>query len=310
MHIYCSIINFVNIFLLILIFILSEDKPLTLFVDSGSTKSEWIVMDTKGAIVFEIKTEGINPAIHSLDYITLTIQDTIKKFPFTNSPLYVNFYGAGCNTDYAIDLISSAFSFLPEGSSIKVESDMAAAAFALYGDGEGIACILGTGSNSCHWKAGKVIDQVPSLGFILGDEGSGSALGKRLLNGIFKRQLSDEITDLFFKAYPLSVADIIQKVYKNESPNRFLAQFTHFLKDNIDKIEIRNLVKGEFMNFIHKNILPYSPSSGLSIGFVGSVAFHFEDILKETLTGFPFQISKILKSPLEGIKFNFSHVKN
>ncbi|MCL1937544.1 MAG: ATPase [Candidatus Azobacteroides sp.] len=268
-----------------------------LLADSGSTKTRWSLIERETAVQ-TCMTKGINPFFQSKGDIVSLLE---KEFTLSkNSVSIIYFYGSGC-TPGKSPLVSEALDdyFRPE--KIEVNSDLLAAARSLCQKEEGIACILGTGSNSCYYDGEKIVQQIPSLGYILGDEGSGAVLGKKLLGDILKKQLSPVIVEDFHTAYPfLSTAEIIERVYRQSFPNRFLAQFAPFLLDHISKPEIKQLVEDSFTEFIRRNILLYD-SSMLPVHFTGSIAYHFRQNLESVCSLFHLPLGKITKDPLPGL---------
>jgi N-acetylglucosamine kinase-like BadF-type ATPase len=184
---------------------------------------------------------------------------------------------------------------------IEVASDMLGAARAICGHKPGIACILGTGSNSCSYDGERIVDNVSPLGFILGDEGSGAVLGKMLVADVLKRQLPETIIRRFHNKYQLTAAEIIDRVYRQKLPNRFLASFVPFLSENIEEPSVRALVKSSFRLFIRRNVLQYKDADLLPIGFVGSVAFYFRTPLQEVMKEEGLHLGNIIQAPSEGL---------
>ena len=186
-------------------------------------------------------------------------------------------------------------------ASVKVESDLLGAAHAVCGHEAGIACILGTGANSCQYDGDQIVANIPPLGYILGDEGSGAVLGKLLLNGIFKGDLPTEIRDLYLEWSGLSYPEIIDKVYRQPLANRFLAGISRFIKDNLQHTELEALVEYNFDNFFKKNILKYKSSPIRTISAVGGIAAAFEPQLRASANRFDYQVGKVIASPIEGL---------
>jgi N-acetylglucosamine kinase-like BadF-type ATPase len=190
---------------------------------------------------------------------------------------------------------------IPTAKDIEVHSDLLAAARALCGNKPGIACILGTGSNSCYYDGKEICDNVSPLGYILGDEGSGAVIGKIFLGDVLKNQLSKEISDKFLTQYKLDRLTVIRRVYKEPQGNRFLASVTPFLSENIDNPEIHALVKNAFLAFFKRNIAQYKGYQTLAVNFVGSIAYYFQDVLREAAAEVGCHIGTIIKSPMEGL---------
>ena len=178
---------------------------------------------------------------------------------------------------------------------------MLGAAHAVCGHEEGIACILGTGANSCLYDGEQIVANIPPLGYILGDEGSGAVLGKMLLNGIFKGDLPAEIRDLYLEWSGLTYPEIIDKVYRQPLANRFLASSSKFIKDNLQYAELEGLVRYNFDTFFKKNILKYTMSSIRVISAVGGIASAFEEQLRASADSFGYQVGKVLSSPIDGL---------
>lgn len=271
-----------------------------LIVDSGSTKTNWVGVEQNN-IVFEKNTKGINPIIQQYDEIEKEIQQlatdiVVEGFYVT----HIYYYGAGCNTQYAPVVKSLLEQFFGSEILIEVNSDLLAAARAICQYNDGIACILGTGSNSCLYINNKVVQNTPALGYILGDEGSGASIGRTFLNGILKGWISTNIKQQFFEKYDLSVEQIINKVYKEPFANRFLASLSPFIYMYKDQREINQMIKTQFREFIKLNVLPYKHNN-LNIGFVGSVAYYYKSELQEVTQEFGLKISKIIKTPIKAL---------
>lgn len=278
-----------------------------LIADAGSSKTSWSFINEKTKEVIRFQTIGINPAHDSRETVISVFQEIKNKI----SPCHVNeihYYGAGCATPLLNNMVKSSLSYVFNTENITVESDLKGAYIALFGNQDGITCILGTGSASALFSKGEIIDRTPSLGFILGDEGSGVALGKNLLNAVFKKQFSDNVIKKFQERYKLSLSELIEKVYKDPKPAPFIASFSPFLLECIQEKEVQLIVEKEFENFFKKNVQNYQDSRQYNIGFVGSVAFNYKDILLKTAEKFGWQIDKILKDPLPSIeKYYLDH---
>lgn len=275
-----------------------------LIVDAGSTKTHWSLLTGESGEIIRIKTEGINPVIQSKSQIGNIIREASERLQTPNI-VQIHFFGAGCVSESVIgELREIITSYWPDART-NIDSDMVGACKALFGDGSGLACILGTGSNSCYFSRGEILDKIPSLGYILGDEGSGAALGKRLLNAIYKKQLSPEITEKFKETYKSSLEDVIVNVYRKPNPSKFLASFSPFISENRAFPEIEKLIYEELENFIIKNILPYKLKPVTKIGFVGSIAKIYKDILVSLLKKYQFENLVILEVPMPALEVYF-----
>jgi N-acetylglucosamine kinase-like BadF-type ATPase len=267
-----------------------------LISDSGSTKTDWCLCDSSDKQHFV--TSGINPFFVEKEEMIAILQ---KELPLPVADVSeIAFYGAGCTPEKQ-PLVKEALSQYFETDKVEVHSDLLGAARALCQDEEGIACILGTGSNSCYYNGENIVENISPLGFILGDEGSGAVLGKKLLADVFKNQLSRPLNIEFQYTYRISVAEVINKVYHQPFPNRFLAGFTPFIADNIHFAEMQSLVEDSFSEFITRNLLQYSKTRELPIHFTGSIAWHFRDNLENVLRKHQLQIGEIVKSPVDGL---------
>ena len=260
--------------------------------DSGSTKCEWIFGD--GDRILRLRTAGINAVQQSPD----AIRAVLAELPPLDGVEELRFYGAGCGDSFpeasAVLRRELAARFGP-GTAIGLGSDLLGAARALFGRGEGIACILGTGSNSCHCRGGEIVANVPPLGYVLGDEGSGAVLGRNLVNGIFKGMIP--LREEFLHTFALTYAGLIRRVYREPAANRFLASFAPFIRAHLDCAPVRKMVVRSFGEFAARNLAGYP--AGLPVAFVGGVAAHFEEPLREAMAAAGREVVRIVCSPAE-----------
>lgn len=270
-----------------------------LIADSGSTKTDWVLCHDNN-IVTHIKTQGFNPTQQDTDeiYEILSVELAGKIDP--EAPETIYFYGAGCAYEGANKRMQSALKKIFTTKNIEINSDLLAAARALCGHEEGIACILGTGSNSCLFDGEKITDNTPSLGYILGDEGSGAHLGRQLVSDCIKKQLSPEISEKFLKRYNLTIASILERVYHEPLPNRFLASFAPFLHENRTNAEIHTLLLHCFTQFFQRNTMVYR-RSWLPIHIIGGIGMNFAQEIKETAESLGLSIGNIVESPINGL---------
>lgn len=273
-----------------------------LIADSGSTKTDWCLMrDSDTTLV--IQTQGINPYHQAQEAIGLVLAEELLpqlKGYVKEQPLKVIFYGAGCANDNACQRVEDAIHKVLGYTDITIHSDLLGAARALCGHEEGIACVLGTGSNSCLYDGEKIVANVPALGYILGDEGSSAVLGRRLVGDCLKNQLPEAIRDEFLTEYGLTQEIILEKVYREPLANRFLASLTPFLSKYREVPEVRRLLVESFVDFFVRNVKQYR-RPWLPIHFVGSVANAFSSELKEAAESLGMELGTILKSPIEGL---------
>lgn len=275
-----------------------------LIADSGSTKTDWRVIDHAGEGL-KLSTPGINPFYQTTEEIVSILKES--GFEVQSQVSNVFFYGAGCAFEEKNKVVAEAIaSFLPE-SEIEIQSDLVGAARALCNREAGIACILGTGSNSCFYDGNKIVENVSPLGFILGDEGSGAVMGKKLIADYLKEQMPLSLRKKFLDTYGVSNRDVLEAVYRKPFPNRYLAKFAPFLTSNIQNSYIHSLVADSFTDFIRRNIYRYASCYDLPVHFIGSVAFYLKDILEETAKKAKIRIGNIYKSPMDGlIKYHLS----
>ena len=266
-----------------------------LIADSGSTKTTWRLVDQN----ISATTGGINPFQLSLEAIVqlLETEFTLPRSGITK----ICFYGAGCAFPDKNKIVEDALTSYFGKCEIQVNSDLLAAARSLCGRRQGIACIMGTGSNSCYYNGQEIVQNVSPLGYVLGDEGSGNALGRKLLSDILKKQLPEAICKIFSDTYPVTTGEILDHVYRKSFPNRYLAQYAQFVSANMNYPEMQTLAKNCFREFFSRNVMQYEKSRQLPVHFTGSVAFHFAEIITEVAAEFGLTAGNIVKEPMEGL---------
>lgn len=273
-----------------------------LIADCGSTKIDWCLVDNN-EIVKEMFTTGMNAMLLTEEEMRGRIADELMpQLPVdAGSVDAVYFYGAGCISPEVCASVASAIRANIAAPVIEVATDLLAAARALCGREPGIACIVGTGSNSCYYDGREIVDNVSPLGYILGDEGSGAVLGKLLVGDVLKKQLPQALCDKFLATYNLDRLTIIKRVYREPQANRFLASLTPFLLENIGEPSIHRLVLNSFKSFFVRNITNYKGYRELSVNFVGSIAYYYADVLKEAAASVGCKTGTIIKSPMSGL---------
>ncbi len=271
-----------------------------LIADSGSTKTEWCLCD--GAQVAKrLCTGGINPVYQTGNDITAQLrEELLPGMEGLPVPEQIHFYGAGCITQKIPAVEQALRAVFPKTEVIEVSSDMLGAARSLCGHEPGIACILGTGSNSCEYDGENITANIPPLGFILGDEGSGACLGKHLVADLLKNRLPAELKAVFLEKYALDQGSIIDRVYRQPMPNRFLASLTPFIAEHLHYPQMRQLVVSAFTAFLQRNVMQYD-WKGKAVHFTGSIAYHFSVPLAEAAARCGIQPGKIEKTPMEGL---------
>ena len=278
-----------------------------LIADSGSTKVHWCLMAANGHTA-EFITDGINPLFQTSDAMRNSICNQLlpqmASMLWAGTVSHVFFYGAGCTPEKS-PFVEKAIESVFKKAKVFVASDMLGATRGLLGHEKGVACILGTGSNSCLYDGEQIIKNVPSLGFILGDEGSAATLGKRLVSDLLKNQLGDDLKERFLSQYAINQADVIEHVYRQPFPNRWLANLARFCAENIDDPSIHDLVYDHFAQFVKRNISQYYTSEeqkqSMPVGFVGSIAFYYRPVLEQVMSDYGFRVGQILQDPIPGL---------
>ena len=277
-----------------------------LIADSGSTKTDWRLVD--GTKVQSFSTRGINPYHSSAE----EIEAELNKLNISDeeSITSIRFYGSGVATEAMKEVIRHAIeNRFGKKPSICVEDDLTGVARALFQEGNGIACILGTGSNSGLFLEGQIADKVPPLGYSLGDEGGGTDIGKRLVSALHKRELGDELRDAIIEEEGLSMEQILENVYNKPHANRYLASLTRIAGKHIDNPQIAQIVEEAFSDFIDKNISKYKDYKEMEIGFAGSVAFYFKSILEKVLNNKGLKCGQVMAGPINGLVRYHQQVK-
>ncbi len=260
-----------------------------LVADSGSTKTSWRLDG------MPIETVGLNPVRDDGEQIERVVG------PLPDAPVtHIFFYGAGCIEPYSQSVRTALLRKYPTATLVEVESDMLGAARALCGHDEGLVGILGTGSNSCLYDGTRIVANVSPLGYVLGDEGSGAVLGRRLMGDLLKEQLGDDLREEFLATYQLTPALIIDKVYRQPMPNRFLASLVPFLELHRRHPGIHQLLVDEFLRFLQRNIMPYG-CPGLPLHLVGGIASTYREELSEAAATLNIPLGRVLKAPIEAL---------
>ena len=269
-----------------------------LIVDGGSTKTEWILLDGP-TVKNRSLTEGFNPNYGDIQ----NFEDMVSRVETQNLDALqaIHYYGTGCGSEKNCQLIKGVLQRHFPDAEITVTHDLMAACHALFGREEGIACILGTGSNSCVYDGKKITQRAVSLGYLVGDEGSGMAIGREVVRSYFYGFMPDGLRQEFAQTYPLALKDFVDHLYHHPQPSRYLASFAKFAGEHQSEPFVHDLVKGCFKAFVEAFVLRYENCKTMKISFVGSVAYHFQDILKETLDDFGFALGEVIASPADGL---------
>lgn len=275
-----------------------------LIADSGSTKTTWKIIGNSGETQ-TIRSSGINPFFRTEEDIFQELKPIL--LPETGTKVNeIYFYGAGIINTEKGDIIRRALNRIYPEAIIETYSDVLGAARALFGNEPGIACILGTGSNVCLYDGEKITMGISPLGFILGDEGSGAVMGRKLLGDYFKEVMPVELRKDFDKRFELTREEALNRVYRTEKPNQFLAQFVPFLSEHANSTYCQEFVQQNFMEFFERNVIKLPGYTQLPIGFIGSVAFYFSQILNNTASSYGYEQTTIIKDPIDGLERYYS----
>lgn len=270
-----------------------------LIADSGATKAEWSLVG--GGKTKTISTQGISPYFLDTKQISELLQKELMPKLKGQRIDEVYYYGTGCaNPANARSVAKAIKTQLPQAS-IDVTHDLLAAARALCGHEKGIACILGTGSNSCFYNGKKMVKNSPGLGYVLGDEGSGAYLGKKVLQYYLYGTFDDELRGRFDLTYMTNTTEILENVYKKPLPNRYLAGFAKFLAENRGHFMIENIIEDGLNDFFFNHLCKYREIWQMPVNFVGGVAYGFRDVLQELCNAYEFQLGTVLKKPMSGL---------
>ncbi len=279
-----------------------------LIAESGSTKTDWRLLNDAQ---HSFETIGLNPYFVSSEQIFDEIYPHFRHFKDLKID-EIHFYGTGITDDSKSAIIKEGIlAALGYNTDIYTYSDVIAAARALFGNTSGIACILGTGSNSCHWDGQKIAFQIPPLGFWLGDEGSGGNLGKLLILDYLHKEMPESIRVIFEEKYGILERTVVMtKAYKEDKPNKYFAGYSYFLYENDCEPYCQTLIASSFETFLKKYILKYPKLTQIPLGFIGSVAFYYSGILKKVCVEYGLKISKIIEKPMEElVKFHQQNLR-
>jgi len=273
--------------------------PTKLIADSGATKAEWCLLN--GTHRRTIFTQGISPYFLDAEQIhNLLLKELCPKLKKTKID-EIFYYGTGCANPSNAKLVKKAIQKTFPGSVVEVTHDLMAAARALCGHEKGIACNLGTGSFCCYFNGEKIVKSNPGLGYVLGDEGSGAYLGKKVIQYYLYKIFDDELMLKFETKYNTTKIEILESVYKKPLPNRYLASFAIFLAENRGHYMIENIIEDSLNDFFFYHLQKYKEASSLPVNFMGSIAYGFKDVLQELCREYKFELGKIIKTPMEGL---------
>jgi glucosamine kinase len=270
-----------------------------LIVESGSTKTDWCLLKNKKATHY--KTQGINPFFLSQSEIIAILENELSLNPEKIEIDKIIYYGSGIANSEKKEILKKCLRYHFGTRAITVEGDMLAAAQATCQQEKGIAAILGTGSNSCYFDGKKIVENQPSLGYVLGDEGGGNAIGKKLLQYYFYEILEKDMCDAFEEYFKLTKSEILENIYRKPFPNRFLAQFAPFCFANRGHYIIENILEDVLNEFFINHIMKYKFAWKVPVHFCGSVSEEAKDVLQNLCYQYDLEMGKVLKSPMKGL---------
>jgi glucosamine kinase len=276
-----------------------------LIADSGSTKTEWCLLDGKKKSI--INSQGMSPYFISEarmeDIIIAEVLPSLKKAVVEE----IYYYGTGCTNPKNARMVKRVLKKIFPSATVKVDSDVAGAAKALCGNEKGIACILGTGSSSCYYNGKKIAKNNPGLGFILGDEGSGAYLGKKVVQYFLYNTFDEDLRARFDAKFVTNASEILDAVYKKPLANRYLASFAIFLSENRGHYMVENIIEDGFHDFFYAHVYKFRESWNYPVHFTGSIAFGFKDVLTEMCSSYQLELGNILRNPMEGLIAYHNH---
>ncbi|MCY0979223.1 ATPase [Chryseobacterium wangxinyae] len=270
-------------------------------VDSGSTKTDWVILDEFKNVFLKAETIGFNPNFISRELIVPEIEKNTSLASVKNSITKIYFYGSGCGVKQNCDIIEQEVGKVFFNAKITIREDLAAAAFAAYSGKPAIVCIMGTGSNSCYFDGENLKIKLPSLGILIGDEGSGSAIGKQLVRRFFMQKLPQDLHDEFENTYHLTIEEALKNMYHNPRPNAFLADFNKFVVERKDHPYFVQMVSEEMKNFFEYQVIPYEESKESEINFIGSIAYYYENILRSVASELHLNVGHVVQKPIESL---------
>ncbi len=270
-----------------------------IIADSGSSKIDWRLINRDGSIL-QASSPGFNPYYQPLDHLKKSIQEFLVPV-VKEKVIKVFFYGTGVSSERNQTLVKEAFLEYFSGAAVYIEWDLLAAARALCGEEKGIACILGTGSNSCLYDGTNISGQVANLGWILADEGSGTSLGKSLLVDYLRKKMPEKLAAQFKQRFPFTREEFLEKIYQHEKPSTFLATFSRFIFQHLKEPYCYHLVYSAFSDFYENNVMKYEGFKELNVHFVGSIAFYYSDLLRQVANDKGIAVRNILETPIAGL---------
>ena len=281
---------------------------MVLIVESGSTKSDWVLLSPENKQEV-YSSMGFNPYFHSSSVIENELRRHTELMTHAEKIQQIYFYGAGCSSTEMNDIVKLGLSNVFTNAHIHIDHDLIACAYATYSGNPSICCIIGTGSNSCYFDGKTVSEVVPALGYILGDEGSGTYFGKKLLSAFLYHQLPKHVEEDFVKEYAIDKNEIVNKVYRNENANVYIASFMPFIAKHKDELFFQKMIEDGLRHFIEVHVCCYPNYKDVEINFVGSIASVFRNALDRAANSLGARIGRVVQKPVEGlVSYHFDYV--
>jgi N-acetylglucosamine kinase-like BadF-type ATPase len=272
-----------------------------LIADGGSTKVDWIALDSDNTETFRARTLGLNPAVVDAVELRNRIVNMFQLMSVKDEVTAIHFYGAGCGTPTPIEILKKILESIFVNATVSIAEDMLGAVYAATGLNPALVCILGTGSNSCYFDGEKVHMKTASLGYTLMDEASGNAFGKKLLQDFYYEKMPKQIAQKFQEQFELDIDIVKFNLYRQPNPNMYLATFAKFMFDFKEEEYIKKIIKKEFQKFFDYRILPYQKTAETPIYFIGSIAFYFREILEKVAAKHQLKITGIIQRPIDNL---------
>ena len=272
-----------------------------LIADGGSTKADWIALNTNKEEAFRVRTLGFNPAIVPHEELSNRIVNMFQLMHIKDEVTEIHFYGAGCGTPKPIEILKSILESIFVNAKIFIAEDMLAAVYAASGKEPALVCILGTGSNSCYYNGEQMEMMTASLGYILMDEASGNYFGKKLIVDYYYHKMPKKIAEKFRNEFDLEADHIKKNLYRAPNPNMYLATFAKFMFEFKEEKYIKKIIKKGFQEFFKYRILPYNKTAETPIYFIGSIAFYFRDILEKIAQKNNLVITDVIQRPIDNL---------
>jgi N-acetylglucosamine kinase-like BadF-type ATPase len=272
-----------------------------LIADGGSTKADWIAINSEKKEEFRVRTLGLNPAVVIKEELNNRIINMFQLMNIKEEVSEIYFYGAGCGTPKPTAVLKKILEAIFVNAKVFVSEDMLAAVYAATGKAPAMVCILGTGSNSCYFDGEKIQMLVPSLGYILMDEASGNYFGKKLIVDYFYHRMPKGISVEFEKEFNLDPDDIKRSIYQEANPNMYLASFAKFMFEFKEEKYIKRIIKKGFQEFFKYRILPYNINKKTPVYFIGSIAHYFRDVLEKVAKKNDLQITDVIQRPIDNL---------